>query len=745
MPSRLSTSGFAPPIRERIIDKRHCLQPSTSGCRCNLIGRHHQQCRSRAIHGLYMEGQPRVSTTMLTRLVKIALPIMGVVLTILLSCSSAPAQVIDKNIYLPPQYQTLAPPAEGASYVDPAFGTSIKRISNALVQPNIDRGGMLTFITDEYSTMSSFNQDNSKILLVFQSYFGLYDGTGAFLKNCPLEVSASSEPRWSRTDRDVFYYHRGNELRSYNTATDKIATLHVFGEYGSISGKGESDISSDGNHFVLVGDDRYIFVYEISSDTKGPLFDAGSNAFDSVYMTPDNNVTVTWLQPGSGRYNGIELFDRNMSFLRQVSRVGGHMDVTRDTSGEEILVMINAADPTPVCNNGIVKIRLADAHPSCLLSLDWSLAVHVSAPDGNGSVFVETYAPSDPVTTPSWAVYTNEILQIKLDGTEVRRLAHHRSRPFNSYNYQPHVSASRDGSRLIYNSNFGLQATAGYPTEYSDVYFIAVSSGTGTDPGRQSTATSFEQDNPAIIYSGPWYSNTSAGHSGGSANLAMDTGARATLTFYGSAVAWVGYRDEWSGIANVYLDGQFQRTVDTSASPSKFQSILYTQSGLSESSHTLSIEATGTTNSGGSWIWIDAFLVSSQNVPVPAAKTRIEQNVPSVSSSGSWHSKSMSALSGGSAILAMDTGSRASLSFTGTGISWIGYTDAWSGIANVSIDNNSPIRVDTYSSSDVAQAKAFNIGGLVRGNHTITIEVTGQKNRLSRGRWIWLDAFDVSP
>jgi len=210
MPSRLSTSGFAPPIHERTRDQRDCLPPSTSGCRCNLRGPHHQQCRSQTMHGLYIEDRLRVSTTMLTRLVKIALPVMGVALTILLSYSSAPAQVIDKNIYLPPQYQTLAPPAEGASYVDPAFGTSIKRISNALAQPNFDRGGMLTFITDEYSTMSSFNQDNSKILLVFQSYFGLYDGTGAFLKNCPLEVSASSGPRWSRTDRDVFYYHRGN-------------------------------------------------------------------------------------------------------------------------------------------------------------------------------------------------------------------------------------------------------------------------------------------------------------------------------------------------------------------------------------------------------------------------------------------------------------------------------------------------------------------------------------------------------
>src|SRR5262249_58595781 len=96
---------------------------------------------------------------------------------------------------------------------------------------------------------------------------------------------------------------------------------------------------------------------------------------------------------------------------------------------------------------------------------------------------METYAPSDPLGPPAWKTYTDEILQIKLDGSEVRRLAHHRSRPFNSYNYQPHVSVSRDGSRLVFNSNFGLQALLGYPTEYSDIYMMAVPSSTGGSGG----------------------------------------------------------------------------------------------------------------------------------------------------------------------------------------------------------------------------------------------------------------------
>ena len=67
------------------------------------------------------------------------------------------------------------------------------------------------------------------------------------------------------------------------------------------------------------------------------------------------------------------------------------MDMTRDTNGDEVLVWFNANDPAPVARNAFVKIRLSDGHQTPLVSFDWSLATHISAPDGSGYVFVETY------------------------------------------------------------------------------------------------------------------------------------------------------------------------------------------------------------------------------------------------------------------------------------------------------------------------------------------------------------------
>jgi hypothetical protein len=392
---------------------------------------------------------------------------------------SAPG-VTDSSIRVPPDYYSFLPPANGNSYIDPIFGSTIKRMSNATLSPDAASGtGFLPFISTEYSTMSPFNMDNSKILALHFSYFGLYHGIfdtgGNFLRNLPFQISASTEPRWSRTNPNLLYFLKGNQLKMLDVSTDVISVVHTFAAYTSIRGNGESDISFDGDHFVFIGNNRFVFVYQISTGVSGPAFDTGGRAFDSLYITPNNNVTITWYDRGTARYTGIELFDKNMNFLRQVTRAGGHMDVALDADGGEILVWTNSNDSLATCPNSIVKIRLSTAQETCLLALDTSLALHISGTDNSGWFFVDTYAPSDPnPASGAWAPYTNEILQVKIDGTEIRRLAHHRSRPFDDYNYEPRVSASRDGSRIIFTSNYSLQSILGYPSLYSDVYLIVL-------------------------------------------------------------------------------------------------------------------------------------------------------------------------------------------------------------------------------------------------------------------------------
>ncbi len=136
------------------------------------------------------------------------------------------------------------------------------------------------------------------------------------------------------------------------------------------------------------------------------------------------------------------------------------------------------------------------------------------------------------------------------------------------------------------------------------------------------SASQIEQNDSAVVYSGGWFTNSGGFNSGASAALAIDAGAKATVTFSGSAISWVAYRDEWSGIARVHVDGALKGTVDTFAAPNQAQAVVYTISGLAEGTHTLTIEVTGerNPNSGGSWVWIDAFKIASGSASAgPAA------------------------------------------------------------------------------------------------------------------------------
>ncbi len=653
--------------------------------------------------------------------------------------SPVAAYLTDQAVYPPINEAIFLPPEAGGSYIDPTFGTTITRLSDAPKTPNAADAGSLPLISNEYSTMSPWSEGNAHLLLVHHSYFALYDGEGRYVKDLPFEVNATSQPRWSRRSPDVFYYLSGNTLKSYDVATDARAVVRVFDEYTGINGLGESDISSDGDHFVLVGDFRDVFVYEISTDTKGSVLDTtGLGGFDDVYITPDNNVLVGWYAVGSAPRQGVELYDRDMRFLRQVSRTLGHMDVARDVDGSEVLLLGNASDPEPVCSNGMVKIRLSDGRQTCLVTFDWSMSVHISAPDRGGFVIVGTYAPADPDPVLGFRTYTDEILQVSLDGSEVRRLAHHRSRPFNSYGWTPRASVSRDGSRLVYSSNYGLQEILGYPSSYSDAYLIDLSQTSPSSAGSQHwPARRLQEDDPSVVYDGSWYASGFPGHSGGSARFAAGPGDRATFVFTGTAVRWIGYRDEWSGIADLYVDGILREEIDTYASPGQARAEMHTIRGLAPAVHTLVIEATGRgrPESGGNWIWVDAFDVV----------LRAEEDSPLVTYSGDWFINFSSGHSQGAAALAMGDGARATFSFTGTTASWIGYRDEWSGIARVYVDGRLRAELDTYASPSETESLVYTVSGLAPGIHTLAIEATRSKSASSGGGWVWVDGFETPP
>ncbi len=256
---------------------------------------------------------------------------------------------------------------------------------------------------------------------------------------------------------------------------------------------------------------------------------------------------------------------------------------------------------------------------------------------------------------------------------------------------------------------------------------------TGPPAGQQRV----EQDAAAVTYSGgSWYPNQSGSDSGGSAVLSMDAGARASFSFTGSAVAWVGYSDAWSGIADIYIDGIYQTSVDTYTPDSTPQALLYSIGGLSPAGHTLSIVVTGAANpaAAGSWIWVDAFDFDPY----------FEQDASAVSLAGdTWYFPTGDAFSAGEAAMAYQAGTTANFSFSGTGVSWIGYSNPDTGIADVQIDGTTVTEVDSYAPTDTPQVELYSVDGLAPGPHTLSIAVTGRQGPAADEAWIVVDAFRV--
>jgi hypothetical protein len=273
--------------------------------------------------------------------------------------------------------------------------------------------------------------------------------------------------------------------------------------------------------------------------------------------------------------------------------------------------------------------------------------------------------------------------------------------------------------------------------------------------------TRLEEWNPFITYTGTWFPNASpnSGHSGGAAKLALDSGSKFSVSFTGAGeLKWFGCKDEWAGIARVFLDGTLRATVDTYSAPGSCRQLILSLPGIGPGSHNFTVELTGTRNpaSQSNWIWIDTIEITSVGditlgAPTTGSgsgnstnTTRIEQTSSAIQYSGRWFQNTNVVHSGGSAVLATEKGSKATLRFSGTGVKWIGFADQWSGIANIFVDGVFKTEVDTFASPAHAKTVLYSTTGLTPGNHTITIEVTGRRSARSAQNWIWIDAFDVT-
>jgi hypothetical protein len=122
---------------------------------------------------------------------------------------------------------------------------------------------------------------------------------------------------------------------------------------------------------------------------------------------------------------------------------------------------------------------------------------------------------------------------------------------------------------------------------------------------------------------------------------------------------------------------------------------------------------------------------------------RFEESDAAVSLSGAWTPTDPSfGWSAGTAVQS-SAGATATFTFTGTSVRWIGARNRESGIALVSVDGGKAKRVDLFARPNEIRTPIITLDGLTPGKHTLTIQVTGEKNADADGSEVVVDAFDV--
>lgn len=307
-----------------------------------------------------------------------------------------------------------------------------------------------SWVENAYSTINPFSKDNAYLLLIHQHHFELYSGDGKWLKR--LTLSADSEPCWSRTDEHILYYRWNNEVREFDVRTEVWVTLRKFP--APISGRGESDLSNDGDHLVLADDANRIWIYNLRTDQlRGG--EVWTDAFNALYILPSNDVLVC-------AYTGVYL----LSDGRKIASTLAHNAVAR-YQGRDIFIWGSSAD-AQINANALWAIDVQTLDRRMLLNMEWPVAYHVSACDQDWCI-VGTYAPDNSL--PS------QLLKVRLDGSGSEVLCNTDSVMMKNpdggmaYNPTPRASVSRDGSRVVFNSNGGVLDRG---PNYCDVYMLTL-------------------------------------------------------------------------------------------------------------------------------------------------------------------------------------------------------------------------------------------------------------------------------
>ncbi len=422
------------------------------------------------------------------------------------SCSRPPGLPLpDEALCVVPDEKppgNFQPPPVGGTYVDPNFGAKVRVLAGPLA-------------LHAYSTPNPLSATNRFAII------GILQGQTAILETATgREVSRPHTPTegvvWDSRDDDIYYYLDGSKVMRYSVSANRSAVLMDYRaapwRFTQLTNGGSTDTTKDNWMGFWAPSEQAVCALDLAHvKTYCGRYDAGTVGMG---IDPDNGTVLVskgvdkqsgkryvWIvgRPAGAMYT-VNLAAGKLDFEhlgpefpdwpgngdgvcqageRCVS--GDHFDMAEDQDG--VQYFFGAMETQQPCEFGIYRFQLNKGtrfttpaevgggrkHIATLFRCGgdpWT-DDHVGCAKASPfCVFSTTYGgfrsqrqANDPSPLPR-GPHIAEVLVVRTDGTEVRRLMKNRAvpmsgEPANSYWSTPRASISNDGAWVVVDSNFG--------------------------------------------------------------------------------------------------------------------------------------------------------------------------------------------------------------------------------------------------------------------------------------------------
>ncbi len=409
--------------------------------------------------------------------------------------------ITDSVSHLPPTsgpyaYSTFKPgtpgfPALGQTYVDPVFGSTIRRISN--LYPRNAPSGI-------YEKNGWWNADSTLFANVAEDRIDVIDASNGVVFRS--DIPSGDEPfdaSFDPVNPSVWYYYSDASLLQFNIQTGVSSTVKTFPAALESLGGSVDWLDRTGRYFLVnygkrihVWDKQTDTIYAGSIDVTTLGIDANDLNDGWVGITPSGDYVVLSTKPNHYSF-AINHVARSLSSSGVLfwTLCGDHGDLISATNGKDYFITSECHDISAVMRVDITLVQTGDTQEGInkqiadnvmLLDTGWNGgADHYSCatkgPNQDWCYISMDWIDDTFTDKGPWEPYKQEIIMVDVVAPyTVQRLAHHRSRELNclpcdsgGYFFQPKPSASWDGLRVAWASNQGYDSR---PAEYSDLYVL---------------------------------------------------------------------------------------------------------------------------------------------------------------------------------------------------------------------------------------------------------------------------------